>query len=296
VTGKGRDGGVQTCIAVAATHTWGDTMALTPEQHAAREGKITGSFLPVLMEGDPELIEDKWKELNGDPSWKPKDFSRNWAVQRGLREEQPGLNWHEITCGQKIIRRGEVVGHPSKDYVACTLDGFREHDNCTIEFKSVGGHEPIDVVIARYTPQVIAQVRCAGAARGALLIENGASEPVEYPIEIDAEYEKILWTRVDQFWDCVTNLMAPIHWPKVTPPELWRSVDLDGDCSAINWAADMRVALAMWDNYHDDAEHFEQARDDIKTLLPEDVGLVTSGFFTVKRLRNRAVTIKRARA
>jgi hypothetical protein len=173
------------------------------------------------------------------------------------------------------------------------LDGYRAFDDCTIEFKAVGGREGIDVIIARYTPQVICQVRCAGAARGALLIENGTAEPVEYPVEINPEYEKILWTRVDEFWDCVTNLMAPIHWPPVTPPEMWRTVDLEGETP--NWAGEMKDLLGMWDEHREGAEAFKWTVEEIKRVLPEDVGLVLFNRFTIKRLRNRAVTIKRAR-
>ena len=59
-------------------------MALTKQQQAAREGRLTASGVGVLMRGDPEPIRDLWRELVGDPTWKPKDFSDNWAVQLGV--------------------------------------------------------------------------------------------------------------------------------------------------------------------------------------------------------------------
>ena len=42
---------------------------LSPQQHKARDGKVTASFLPSLMSGDKDKILREWKRLVGDPTY-----------------------------------------------------------------------------------------------------------------------------------------------------------------------------------------------------------------------------------
>ena len=271
---------------------------LTPAQLAAREGCITASFLPQLMAGKDDAIHNKWLELIGDPSWLPEDLSDNWPVLVGNLLEQPALDWHERKRQHPLIRRGDVVRHPTLSYVACTLDAYREHDDTVIECKATGTWMSLDEVIAHYTPQVIVQRACVGCRHAALLIVHGTAEPVEYAIAIDPDYEAVLWQRVAQFQHCVETLTPPVAMPTVTPPEQWRAIDLDQDSeeSRANWATVIKLHLETWAQHQDSAQAFDTAKTEIKALLPEDCRKLTFAGMLVTRARNRAVTIKRARA
>jgi hypothetical protein len=274
-------------------------MALTAEQLARREGKITASFLPQLMAGDREAIHQKWLELVGDPNWQPEDLSNNRPVQFGSFIETFALDWHERKTQCELTRRGEVVDHPTRPYVCATLDAYRAADRCVIDAKANGAWMRLDEVLAFYTPQLLVQKGCVQSDNASLLIVHGGGEPTEYPITIDPEYERTVWERIDQFWQCVEMMMPPVETMKLqplTPPEQWRSFDLDQEdqlAACNNWAPDMMDQLAVWSQTSQQAKDNEAACKLIKQLLPEDCGKVTWAGLIVQRNRARAVSIKR---
>lgn len=268
---------------------------LTPTQLALREGRITASFAPPLMAGDAAAIDNKWKELIGDPTFKPESLDDEWPVQFGSFIEPFAIDWHERKHQHALTRRGEVVIHPNRNFVSATLDAYRASDQTAIEVKACGAWRSLDEITAYYTPQCIVQRACIGCPYVSLLIVHGSAEPIEIPIHIDADYEATLWQRVDQFWDCVQNLRPPIVFPPLVPPEQWKTIDLDRDETKPNWAPDMIEQLQQWDSTRDAAKGNEAAREEIKTLLPDDVGKLIFSGLVVSRARNRAVTIKRAR-
>jgi len=267
-------------------------MGLTPEQQALREGHITASFLPALMAGIDHEIFHKWLELIGDPSWQPK--IPNWQMAWGSYGEPFVLDWHQAkTPDHPLIRRGEFVEHPTKKYVGCTLDAYRAFDDCAIDAKVCQAFKPIDEHIAFYTPQLIVQRACLQCTRAALLLVHGNSEPTEYQIAIDAEYEKKLWQRVDLFQWHVENMVEPVRMPMIVPPEQWTTIDLDADGARYNWAQDMRDYLRAWDRTKPEADVFNAAKDEIKKLLPADCGKLFCEGAIVSRNRSNAVSIKR---
>jgi len=191
---------------------------LTPAQMAAREGKVTASFLPKLMSGDEAAILNEWRRLVGDPAYVPLDLDNVWAVQFGSFVETFALDWHQRKTGRPIEGRGQSLTDPKRPYVACTLDGFRPDDSTVIDCKAPGAHRKLDDVLALYVPQMIIQRSCKGAAKAALLVVHGGAEPVEYPIDIPADYEAAVWQRVDAFWRCVEDLRPPFSVPPIPPP------------------------------------------------------------------------------
>jgi len=272
-------------------------MTLSPEQRARRAEKITASFLPHLMEGDEAAIHDKWLECIGDPSWKPKDFSDNWAMTLGSHVEPIALDWHERRTRQELTRRGEVVVHPRRPFFCCTLDAWRAEDRTCIDCKWIDGHNRLDDWIIHYVPQLIGQKGCTGADRAALLVVHGGAAPQEIEVRIDHTYETLVWLRVDQFWQCVETLTPPIEvvpMPKLTPPEQWRTINFDdeGERSLHNWSATMIEHLTTWSGTRDAADSNATAREGIKALLPEDVGTLRYAGLVIRRNRARAISIK----
>jgi hypothetical protein len=273
-------------------------MALSAEQLRLREGKVTASFAPPLMAGDIEDIHRKWLELIGDPSWQPEDLSNNWPVQFGSFIETFALDWHERKTQCALTRRGEVTDHPTRSYVCATLDAYRAADRCVIDAKTNGKWMKLDDVLAYYTPQMVVQKGCVQSDNASLLIVHGGAEPHEYALTIDPEYERTVWERIDQFWQCVQTMTPPVEVMKLqplTPPEQWRSINLDDveQLAGCNWGPDMMDQLLTWTQTHEQAKLNETAREQIKRLLPEDCGKVTWAGLVVSRNRARAVSIKR---
>src|SRR5580765_5201944 len=160
---------------------------LNAEQIAARTGKLTGSRIACLMQGDAEKIMQLWLEMTDDPSFVPEDLSRVWPVRLGECTEQLQLDWYELK-NAAVTRRGEVVIHPRYPWAAATLDGWIDDLDCPIECKHVGGREPLEVIIERYWPQMGWQMECTGAQQCALSVIMGANEPIVEFIPRDDGY------------------------------------------------------------------------------------------------------------
>src|SRR5262249_52454627 len=149
-------------------------------------------------------------------------------------------------------------------------------------------------VVVQYTPQALIQMRCRKASRGVLAILRGFTiEEVE--IAVDASYEREVIERGLAFWRCVETMTPPHTLPKrepLLPPELWRTIDLASAVPLPNWGMPMIQTLRLWSDTREAVKLHEQAKSDIKGLLPDDVGLVTYGDVTVKRAKNGAVHIR----
>ena len=273
-------------------------MALTKEQRAQREGRITGSFLTQLMKGNAEIITNTWRGLIGDPSY-VEERVETWPFLFGSVVEPVALDYHEKKTQCELTRRGEVVVHPHRPYFCVTLDAFRVVDSTVIDCKAFSSFYSIENIVADYTPQLVGQVGCTGALNAALLIVHGGGEPQEIVVRIDSDYELLVWQRVDQFWWCVENLVPPIERPElikpVIPPEQWRTINLDNDAdrTAHNWSATIIEALDRWNAHKDAADAFDGAKADIKVVLPDDVARVKYSGLFVRRAKNNAITIGR---
>ena len=86
-------------------------MALTPEQRAARDGKLTASRVGVLMNGGDEALYDLWRDLTGDPSYTPTDLSGRLggAARHHHRVPQPRLVRAQDRACADAARRGRAV-------------------------------------------------------------------------------------------------------------------------------------------------------------------------------------------
>ncbi len=270
-------------------------MALTALQLQQREGRVTASFMPALMAGDAAKVLNEWRRLVGDPDYAPEDLSDSWPVNFGSYIEPFALDWLERKSGQALSRRGEVVFHPQRPFVCATLDSYRAADATVIDCKAPGQWRKLDDVLTAYVAQMACQRACVGAEKASLLVVHGGSEPVEYPIEIPADYEAVLWERVDAFWHCVENLIPPVALPAIAapvPPEKWRTVDLDAADGLPNWADEMRREITLWRATAAYAKTNARATKAVKDLLPDDVGLVACAGVKVSRAKNSAISVR----
>jgi hypothetical protein len=99
---------------------------LSPEQIAARKGRMTASRIACLMTADTTKIMQLYMELTDDPGFIADDLRDVWPVRLGEATEQLSLDWFQEKNGLAVTRRGEVVVHPEIEWAAATLDGWVE--------------------------------------------------------------------------------------------------------------------------------------------------------------------------
>jgi len=258
---------------------------LSPKQIAARDGKLTASRVACLMTGDETKIMDLWREMTGDPTWKPEDLSDVWAVQLGSCTEELNLDWFERKHGP-ISRRGDVVVHPGLAWAAATLDGWSVDNECPIECKHVGGRESRETVIARYQPQLHWQMIVTGSAHCAISIIEGANEPVVDFVDYDANYGGELLARANAFMECVRSLTPPIALAPVAPPVVpVKTYDFTGNNL---WASD----AVTWITTRQAAKDNAAAEKALKGQVPADAVVCHGHGVQIKRNRAGSLSLR----
>lgn len=250
---------------------------LTPEQIAARVGKLTASRMASLMRADKVAILALYDEMTGGAE--PEDLSRVWPVQLGAATETLNLDWFEAKNGP-LTRRGEVVVHPQYPWAAATIDAWSPTLQCPVECKHVGGREPLETIIERYQPQCQWQMAVTGAPNCALSVIVGADEPVVEFIPRDDAYIAEMLTRGQQFMACVWALIEPVAMAPIAPPvDASKVYDMTGNNA---WGSNAAEWLA-------NRPHFETCRDAeklLKELVPADAKKCTG--YGVRITRDRA--------
>jgi predicted phage-related endonuclease len=259
---------------------------LSPDQIRMRDGRLTASRVACLMTSDPEKIMALWREMTGDPSFEPEDLSGVWAVQLGSHTESLNLAWYERRTGRPLSRQGDVVIHPKHDWAACTLDGWDDDLAAPVECKHVGGFEKTEAILARYAPQAHWQMIVTGSKKCVFSIIEGAREPIIETVNYDGGYAAELWSRAEQFMDCVATLTPPVILPPVEPPaKPEKAYDFTGNnkwtSEAVTWAMNRQAA-----------KDFIASERELKALVPADALRVFGGGIECKRDRAGRLSIK----
>lgn len=265
-------------------------MSLTESQIKAREGRLTASRVGALMNGDATKIMALWREMVGDPSFVPEDLSGVWPVQLGTMTEALNLSWYARKTGRLLSRQGEVVVCPAADWACATLDAWDAGEPGPIDAKHVGGFEPRETIVSRYTPQMMWQMICTGARWSALSIIEGAREPVVEAVLWDEAYAAELWARAEAFMACVRDLIEPVALAPVgAPVRPEKTYDFTGN----NQWADH---AATWLANRDAAKQFDGAVKGLKDILPADAIKAHGHGIAASRSRSGAVSIKKEQA
>src|SRR4051812_35122810 len=266
-------------------------MALTAAQLARKAFKLSASMMPILMHADEDKILQLYREEIGESEREPPTY----AMNLGAYVEPFILDVYQERIGQPVTRRGEQVDHPTVPDFIVTLDGYRPDIDAVIESKFLSPFQSKAEFVPYYYPQVLAQMRTVGSARGILLVGRGTNEPVEYEIVPDADYETEMWRRVEAFRICLRTFTPPSPMKRVVPPDQWRTVDLTrGEIP--NWGAVLLPTLQIYEETREAANIHEQTGRDARALVPDDVSLVIAETHKLSRNKHGAVAIRRVRA
>ena len=253
---------------------------------------------PWLMSGSQDVIQRMWLRAIGDPRYVPDEFERTWPARFGQTVEKLAQDWIQ-EHGYVLTDIGTQVFHSERSYVSATLDArvVSRHGapcNCVQDTKCINAFRETDEAIGFYTPQCIVQRACARAETASLLIVKGGGEPQEFDVYIDSHYEQEVWRTIDAFWACIETLTPPfpLEFPRLIAPSQWRKIDLDHDTDLPNWTDEMRELLSAWGLTRETAQTHEKIKQNIRELIPDDVGQVLCNSYSVKRDRRLALTVR----
>lgn len=263
-------------------------MALTTQQLAARKGKLTASAIGAIMGGDAGKVMNLWRELVGDPAFRPTDFTGVWPVVLGSATEELNLDWYEYKTHNEVTRRGDVVVRSDYPWAACTLDGWIPNLGCPIECKHVGGREPHAVIVARYMPQMQWQMAVTRADQCVLSVIEGAAEPRLDTIKCDPDYTAEMWVRAKRFMACVEAMTPPVAEERVEPPV---AAVVETDMSGRNeWAS----FAHEWVKHREAGEWAVKAERALKGMMPVDARRAYGYGVEITRDRAGRLTLKEA--
>ncbi len=235
---------------------------LTADQLAQRAGKIGGSDIGIIVGGDRVKINKLWEQKLG--LREPDNLDDNFQVQMGIQTEPLNLRWYEKRHRQTVSRRGDVVTHYRYDWACCTLDGWIDEMRCPIECKHSGGREKLEVLEARYQPQLQWQMEITGAETCALSVIFGNDDPAVEFYKRDADYAGLLLERGDNFIKHVRNKTPPVDLPVIpSPVDVTAVYDMAGNNEFAHHAD-------IWLQLRDSAEAYDDAATILKSMVPAD--------------------------
>jgi predicted phage-related endonuclease len=226
-----------------------------------------------------------WREKRGEAE--PTDLSSNLVVQLGVVTEDLNRRWYEASTGQVIMDVQRQIRHPVLRWMGATLDGRIQGSEAVFEakfmlpwsFSEEGAAE-------KYMPQLQHNMWVVAARTAVLSIITGGGKWVEIKTHADPLYQHLIVTAERKFWRCVESGQPPTLFG-VEPPrpriEAVRIVDM----SASNAWAEFAAVFARTRSAH--LEH-EQAKAELKSLLPDDAQQAVGHGVRAKRSKSGAIS------
>jgi predicted phage-related endonuclease len=260
-----------------------NTMWKKRQQH--RRSFIGGSDARTIMGNDEVALVRLWREKRGEAE--PEDLSGNLIVQLGSVTEDLNRRWYELNSGQVIIDIQRRVRHPAVRWMAATLDGRVEGSGAVFESKFMLPWSFSEEAAAeKYMPQLQHNMWVVAARSAVLSVITGGGKWVEITAHADPLYQHLIVTAERKFWRCVESGESPRLFG-VEPPkpriEAIRIVDM----SASNAWAEFAAAFSRTRSAH--LEH-EQAKSELKGLMPEDAKEAIGHGIRAKRSKSGAVS------
>src|ERR1700689_4189917 len=246
---------------------------------------IGGSDARIIMGDDEDALLRLWREKRGEVE--PEDLSGNLIVQLWLVTEDLNRRWYEANTGQVITDIQKHVRHPTVSWLAATPDGRVQSSGAVFESKfMLPWYFSEEAAVAKYMPQLQHNMWVV-AARGAVLsIITGGGKWVEIKVHADPLYQHLIVTAERKFWRCVENGEPPRLFG-VEPPKPRLEAVRIVDMSASNAWAQFAGVFSRTRSAH--LEH-EQAKAELKTLMPEDAKEARGHGIRTKRSKSGAVS------
>ena len=252
---------------------------------AQRRSFIGGSDARIIMGDNEAALLRLWQEKRGEAE--PENLSGNLIVQLGLATEALTRHWYERNTGQVVTAVQRRVEHPVIRFLAATLDGMVEGTGAVFEAKFMLPWSFSEEAAAeKYMAQLQHNIWVTNARMAALSIITGGGKWVELTIPADSLYQHLLITAEKKFWRCVESGEPPrlfLAEPPRVRIEAVRIVDMSSSNSWAEFAGVFRRTRSAF------LEH-ENAKADLKSLMPEDAKEAIGHGIRAKRSRSGAVS------
>jgi hypothetical protein len=265
-------------------------MSLHPTKTPASANRrhfIGGSDARIIMGEDEGALVRLWREKRGEEE--PEDLSGNLIVQLGLATEDLNRRWYEANTGQVITDIQKRVFHPALKWMAATLDGRVVGSDAVFEAKfMLPWSFSEEAAAVKYMAQLQHNMWVAAARTSVLSVITGGGKWVEILAHADPLYQHLIVTAERKFWRCVENGEEPRLFG-VEPPkpriEAIRIVDMS---TSNAWAEFAGVFARTRQAYLD----HEQAKTELKGLMPEDAKEAIGHGVKAKRSKSGAVSFE----
>ena len=259
--------------------------------HETRRFFIGGSDARIIMGDDEKALLRLWREKRGEAE--PEDLSGNLVVQLGVVTEDLNRRWYEANTGQIITDVQRPVRHPTIRWMAATLDGRVQGSDAVFEAKFMLPWSFSEEAAAeKHMPQLQHNMWVVAARTAVLSVITGGGKWVEIKTHADPLYQHLIVTAERKFWRCVENGEPPTLFG-VEPPkpriEAVRIVDMS---SSNAWAEFAAIFSRTRPAY---LEH-EQAKAELKSLVPEDAQQAIGHGVCAKRSKSGAVSFELLKA
>jgi predicted phage-related endonuclease len=246
---------------------------------------IGGSDTRVIMGEDEGALLRLWREKRGEAE--PKDLSNNLIVQLGAVTEELNRRWYEVNTGQVITDVQKHIRHPGLRWMGATLDGRVEASGAVFEAKFMLPWSFSEEAAAeKYMPQLQHNMWVVAARTAVLSVITGGGKWVEIKTHADPLYQHLIVTAERKFWRCVESGETPTLFG-VEPPkpriEAVRIVDMTSSNAWAEFAAIFSRTRPAF------LEH-EQAKSELKSLVPEDAQQAIGFGVRAKRSKSGAIS------
>lgn len=227
----------------------------------------------------------------------------NFKVQLGRYTEPFHIEWL-ITS---LCKDDKAIGGRAKQfryihpvgYVACHADGIlqvNENESYPIEVKHSGGQFSMDHLVEFYMPQLQHLLLCSKADKLLFSVIQGNAEPEWCWIGASEEYHKRLLEFYEAFWDHIVTERPPERHTPVDEKEKVRLVDNVPVNGKIR--LDMSTNNSFIEHAHiygetkQAAAYFEQAKKELKAMMPADCREMRSDILTLRRSKSGSILFR----
>ena len=250
-----------------------------------RRSFIGGSDARIIMGDDEAALIQLWREKRGEAE--AEDLSGNLIVQLGAVTEDLNRRWYEANTGQVIGDIQMQVRHPALRWMAATLDGRVQSNGAVFESKfMLPWYFSEEAAATKYMPQLQHNMWVVAAKSAVLSVITGGGKWVEITVPADPLYQHLIVTAERKFWRCVETGETPQLFGAEPPRpriEAIRTVDMT---SSNAWAEFAGIFARTRPAY---LEH-EQAKTELKSLVPEDAKLAIGHGVRAKRSKSGAIS------
>jgi predicted phage-related endonuclease len=254
---------------------------------ADRRYFVGGSDARIIMGEDEAALVRLWQEKRGEVELL--DLSGNLVVQLGALTEELNRRWYQANTGQVITDVQRAVRHPTIRWMAATLDGRVQGKDAVFEAKFMLPWSFSEEGAAKkHMPQLQHNMWVVAARSAVLSVITGGGKWVEIKTHADPLYQHLIVTAERKFWRCVESGEPPTLFGVESPKPRIEAVRIVDMSSSNVWAEFAAIFSRTRPAY---LEH-EQAKAELKTLVPEDAQQAIGHGVRAKRSKSGAVSFE----